>query len=125
MCAVDAVSRAYAVGPPRPATSARATATAMTGWSTARRGAVGPAAGRRNVGPTKSRNAPSIAAASTVQRSHGTKSADRPSRTNDHTPDPSVTTARTAADHAASRLAHSSLAPIPTSAAIAGARATV
>ena len=63
--------------------------------------------------------------ARTTQRSHGTKSAMRPSRKNASTV-VSATAAEAKKDATSEvRCSHSSQAPMPTSAAIAGARATV
>src|SRR5659263_10490 len=108
---VETVWSVYAVGPARPATRASAR----------------PA---RSVPRPYQRPARSVAAlanarTSTTQRSHGSHEVLRESRTNDHAPVISVTPARSPSAQARSRLAQTRSAPIPTSAAIAGASATV
>jgi hypothetical protein len=110
-CPVETVCSVYAVGPASPATRASAS----------------PA---RSVPRPYQRPARSVAAAAnattrTTQRSHGSHEVLRESRTNDQAPVPSVTPARSPSAQALSRRAQTRSAPIPTSAAIAGASATV
>src|SRR3954454_923827 len=111
VCAVVAVCTAYAAGPARPASRP----TDRTVVTTAR--------------PTRSTtNRPTEAASPATRMSHlsqGRNSADRPSTTKDQQAVTNRVVARTMRARVRLRRCHSNPPPIPTSAAIAGARATV
>ena len=131
MCAVPAVSSAYAVGPASPATRARPSG-AVASASRARRDP-GTAARRASAGPASTLLAstgPAAAtpAASTTQRSHGSQPGVRSSRMNAHTAlarTPVAAAMRPARGPDPGRACHKAIAPIPTRAAMPGASATM
>src|SRR6516225_6778441 len=92
-----------------------------TGSSTSRRYDVNDT----SHGPASSTTAPSTPASSTTQRSHGSQSGVRSSSTYDQTAVTSTVEATTARPAKPSRWFHTPVAPMPTSAPMPGASATM